>query len=332
MIDLDQYPVVTEAAESYLNQRQLLDYRSEREDCLQWLLAYGKNPSEAKGYASGTVKPRCYRMDRFYRYVWEKEGGYTVNLTHDHADSWMDHLAHRDVSATHKVNCQKSIKMLYKWLHHQRGLGQWSPEITFSADRSTNPRDYLTKEERRSIRDAALEYGSVPNYNNLTPAARDRWKQYLAQRFEKPKSEVTPDDWDRANGWKIPSLVWVSLDAGLRPTEVKRSTISWIDTDNCVLRIPKEDSAKNRDNWVVGLRERTAEMLQNWCEQRRTYPEYDETDAIWLTRKKNPYGVSSLRYLLHKLCEIAGINTANRQMSWYTIRHSVGTYMTRKRI
>ena len=75
---------------------------------------------------------------------------------------------------------------------------------------------------------------------------------------------MTPDDWDRANGWKIPSLVWTSLDAGLRPVEVKRSDVSWLDLDNSALRIPKGDSAKNRENWVVGLRDRTAEMLSRW--------------------------------------------------------------------
>jgi site-specific recombinase XerD len=330
MIDLSEFPVVTEPSEEFLNQRQLLDYRSEREECLQWLLTYGRNPEKAEGYAKGTVKPRCYRMDRFYRFAWEQEGGYTANVTHDHADAWMDHLAHRDISATHKRNCMKSLKMLYKWRHHERGLGEWTPEFTFSADSSTQPRDYLTREERSAIRDAALEYGSAPAYNNLTPAERDRWKQYLAQRFEKPKSEVTPDDWDRANGWKIPSLVATSLDAGLRPTEVERSTLSWVDIDNSVLRIPKEDSAKNRDHWVVGLQDRTAEMLDRWRDERRTYPMYDDTDAIWLTREGNPYGRSALRSLLHRLCNVAGIETGNRQMSWYTIRHSVGTYMTRE--
>jgi integrase len=34
--------------------------------------------------------------------------------------------------------------------------------------------------------------------------------------------------------------------------------------------------------------------------------------------------------VIGKLCEIAGINTDNRHMSWYSIRHSVGTYMTRE--
>jgi hypothetical protein len=103
----------------------------------------------------------------------------------------------------------------------------------------------LTREERGAICDAALEYGSIPSYNNLSPAERDRRKRYLAQCFEKPKSEVTPDDWERAHGWKIPSLVWTSLDAGFRPVEVKRSDVSWLDLDNSVLRIPKDDNAKN---------------------------------------------------------------------------------------
>ena len=47
MSDLEDLPVVTEKAESYLNERQLLDYRAEREDCLEWLLTFGKKPKEA---------------------------------------------------------------------------------------------------------------------------------------------------------------------------------------------------------------------------------------------------------------------------------------------
>ena len=34
--------------------------------------------------------------------------------------------------------------------------------------------------------------------------------------------------------------------------------------------------------------------------------------------------------MLHKLCEFADIPYENRSMSWYAIRHSVGTYMTRE--
>lgn len=322
--------VVTEPATEYLNHKQLVDYRSEREECLSWLLTFGKAPKKAEGYAVGTVKPRAARMDQFYRWVWTQEGGYTAHLTHDHADQWMDHLARQDYSSTHQTNCQKAVKMLFKWLHHERGRSLWEPDINFTGTTATNPKDYLTRDERRQIRDASLEYGSIPSYSNVTPVERDRWKQYLAQRFEKSKSEITPEDWDRANSWKIPSLVYTSLDAGLRPVEVARATIDWVDTANSVLRIPQQESAKSTDNWIVSVRDRTATLLERWLTEREQYSKYEDCDTVWLTRRGNPYSSHSLRYLLHQLCDIADIETENRQMSWYSIRHSVGTYMTRE--
>lgn len=120
------------------------------------------------------------------------------------------------------------------------------------------------------------------------------------------------------------------MDAGLRPVEVERGTVAWVDTANLLLRIPKQDSAKSREHWIVSLRDRTVTFLDRWIDEREQYSRYDSTDGLWLTREENPYSSQSLRYLLHRLCEIAGIETDNRQMSWYSIRHSVGTYMTRE--
>ena len=326
----DEITVVTQPAAATLNQKQLVDYRDERESCLKWLLTFGKEPRKANGYALGTVKPRAYRMDQFYRWVWEQEGGYTTSVTHDHADAWMQQLAQADYSNTHRTNSQKAVKMLFKWLAHERHAKPWDPDISFSHADATAPRDYLTRDERTAIQNASLEYGSIPSYANLTPTERDRWKRYLAQRFEKPVSDVTPDDWERANSWKIPSLVWTSLDAGLRPVEVKRASVRWVDTDNRVLRIPKSDSAKSRESWIVSLRDRTGMYLERWLEQRITFAGYDQDGTLWRTRERNPYTSQSLRYVLHRLCEIADIETDNRQMSWYSVRHSVGTYMTRE--
>lgn len=127
MVELAEYTLVTEPSSAYLNPRQQQDYRDEREACLRWLLAEGKSPDEFDGYAPGTVKPRSARMDQFYRFVWDKEGGYTINVDHGHADAWQEHLARRDVSATHKRNCTKALKMLYKWHHHQRGMSPYYP-------------------------------------------------------------------------------------------------------------------------------------------------------------------------------------------------------------
>lgn len=331
MTNFEGISVITGVSQEYLNERQLVDYRSQREACLKWLLSVGKNPEKAVGYARGTVKPRAARMDQFYRFVWDEEGRYTSEITHDHADKWMRALAEEETSNAHKSCCQKATKMLFKWRQHEYGLDEWDPDISFhTSESANNPRDYLSRTERQKVREAALEYGSVPSYSDLSPEKRDRWKVHLAQRFEKPKEEVTPDDWNRANGWKIPSLVWVSMDAGLRPVEVARANTAWIDLENCVLRIPKEESSKNYDNWIVSLRTQTTEYLDRWLDQRETYPKYDDTDLLWLTRKGNPYSSQSLRYLLHRLFEEVNIPTANRQVSWYSIRHSVGTYMTRE--
>jgi integrase len=122
----------------------------------------------------------------------------------------------------------------------------------------------------------------------------------------------------------------VSLDAGLRPIEVERASTSWVDTDNDVLRIPAKDSAKNRDNWIVGLQSRTSAILERWLQERAMYEEYENTDTLWLTRENNPYQSTALKYVLEQLCDDAGIETADRQLTWYAVRHSVGTYMTRE--
>jgi site-specific recombinase XerD len=329
---LEEITVLTEPTADLLNERQQIDFRTTRENCLQWLLAFGKDPRKANGYSKSTVKTRAHRMDQFYRWVWQHlTEGYTTNVTHDHADAWMRHLATSEYSSTHKSNCRKALLMLYRWRHHEHGLDEWTPDYTFSSpNRSTAPRDYLTQDERTKIREAALEHGSVPNYKNLSPEERDRWKAHLAQRFGKPKHDIVPDDWEKANGWKIPSLVATSLDAGLRPIEVERASPRWVDIDNCVLRISKEESSKNTEHWVVSLQDETAEMLDRWLDQRNTNTMYDDSDNLWLTREGNPYGSSALRQVLRRLCDTAGIDYEHRQMSWYAIRHSTGTYMTRE--
>ncbi|AGN02566.1 site-specific recombinase xerd [Salinarchaeum sp. Harcht-Bsk1] len=326
----DDVPLVTGPAEERLSDRQLVDYRNHREDFLTWLYAFGKDPESAVGYSADTVLRTAYRVDQFYRWVWDQRG-YTSSPSSEDADAYVRDLAMGEESNTHKSNTLSALKRLFKWREYERGGDSWEPEFTFSRNSpASQPRDYLTREERNQLREAALEYGSIPAYNDLSPDARTRWKRYLAQRFEKPMEEVVPADWSRANGWKIPSLVWVSLDCGLRPIEVERATTSWVDTENGVLRIPKEESSKNRDNWTVGLTDRTSDSLRRWLSERQNYSEYHGREALWLTREGNPYRSQSLRYVLQRICEEGDIATSDRSLSWYSLRHSVGTYMTRE--
>jgi len=325
-------PIISGPVEQTLSERELVAYRDFKSDLLQWLLHLGKDPEHAEGYASATVRQVSYKVDTFYRWIWERDDQYTIAADTKDADEFMMSLicSEEDYSTAHLSTSQKCLKRLFKWRRHQRGEEvEWEPDQSFSHDLS-QPRDFLTTDERTEVREATLEYGSIPSYSSLSSEQRDKWRIHLAQRFEKPKSEVTPDDWNRANGWKIPSLVWTSLDTGLRPIEVDRATVEWIDTSNSVLRIPKGESSKNTDNWIVSVTDRTASALDRWLDEREQYSAYDDTDALWLTQRGNAYNSSSLRYMLHQLCEIAEIPYENRQMSWYSIRHSVGTYMTRE--
>lgn len=322
--------LVSTKADKILNPQQTASYRAHRRDLVNWLLNLGKEPAKADGYAHSTSQVRMWRLDKFYRWVWNNEtDGYTENITTDHANAWMQHLANQDYSADYKADCQKACKTLFRWQNWSSSKDiEWEPQINYSGDSGTHaPRDFLTQEERQQILEAALEYGSVPAYDAVSPAERDQWKAYLAQRYGKSKSEVTKNDWERANSFKFPSMVWTSLDAGFRPIEISRAKVSWVDIGNEVLRIPKEESSKNTDNWVVSMRDRTVNFLEKWMTERTQYPRYDDSDLLWLTRERNPYTTQSLNHVMKRLCEIAEIDQSNRSITWYSIRHSTGTYM-----
>ena len=193
----------------------------------------------------------------------------------------------------------------------------------FSSGGSEGVKDYLSKEEVEEITNAAYEYGRLPT-EDKTEDEVEELRTYLSQRFGVSKEELSIDDY---RSWKIPSLVKVSLEAGLRPCEVKKASEEWVDIDNMRLIIPKEDSAKNRDNWEVALTKETTETLRKWLSEREEKEKYNNTDVIWLTRYGNPYESSSLRRLLRRLFERAGISKKGRQASWYILRHTAGTHI-----
>lgn len=329
MVSID-FPIIPEKNQEYLSEKQLVDYRDRRRKFIEWMLVFGKDPKKVEGYSEDTVRRTAYRCGKFDRFSWEQEGQYTVPLTPEHAEDYIKHLAYEDHSASHKANTQDSLRRYFEWRHQEFGEELWQPERTFSSSGSVQPRDFLSREERKKIRQAALEYGSIPDYHSLSPDQREKWKRYVSQVLRKPLEDVIPKDWKQVNGWKYTTMVWTSLDAGLRPSEVATAKTSWVDVSNSVLRIPVEDSRKNDDNWLVGLSERTGNALDHWLSERNNYDKYDETDTLWLTREGNSYGSKSLRRLLIRLCDKVGIDTDDRKMSWYSIRHSVGTYMTRE--
>lgn len=329
---IDDITIVPDKTKELLNEKQYVDYQNYQEKLIRWLLSVGKNVDKAEGYSKHTIKTAVYQIDKFHRFVWsELTDGYTRQFTTDHADRFMNHLATTEWKQSYKSSLQKSVKREFKYRSIALKKDPWDPTFNFHDQSGTHqPRDYLTGEERGAVREAAMDFRSIPSYNNLTPEERDEWKAHLAQRFEKPKKDVSKKDWERANSWKIASLVWTSLDTGLRPIEVERAVVRWVDIENQVLRIPKEESSKNRDNWVVAIQDRTAQALEKWLKEREQYDRYEGSDNIWLTRKGNPYNSNSLAYLIRQICDEAGIDYEDRSMTWYTIRHSLGTEMSRE--
>jgi len=325
--------IVPESPEGNLTDKQLVDYHEYRKNLLSYLLQVGKNKNKALGYSPYTVYADSYRQVRFDEWVWERDNKYKVPPTQDDASAYLEHIAFSDKSQTCKGKVQEALLRYSKWLQHKYGQDEWGFDWSFdgSGQSSAQPQDFLSVNERRLIRQAALNEGSIPARSGLSAKERKQWAGYIAQLLEKSIEDVSAEDWDKIDGWKITSIVWTSLDAGLRPVEVGRARTSWVDTENDVLRIPREESSKNKGNWTVSITERTSSALERWIEERKMYDRYDDTDTLWLTFRGNPYGSKSLGRLLRRLCEDAGIDFEDRSMSWYSIRHSVGTYMTKER-
>jgi integrase len=324
--------LVPRPSAAMLNPREQIAYRERRRELLTWLRDFGRGPDHTRGYADATFRIRAYRIDKLYRFVWERDGYYTDKIIPEHADEWMLALARKDFMPSTLADYQKAPKALFKWQSWKtRKQVAWEPIIKFQ-DRSfaAQPRDYLTREERRQITAAAFRYGSGPLVEHMDDDERKEWDRILSQRFGKPLREVTERDYDRTHSWKTPSLVWTSLDAGFRPIEVGRAKVSWVDLSARVLRIPKHELTKNEEDWVIGLRDDTTVFLEHWLEERAENELYDGTDALWLTRRGTRYASHSLNYVFRKLCAEAGIDTTSRECTWYSIRRSTATYMARE--
>lgn len=333
--DDEEFLNVPPISRGLLNYRQLVDYDEHRKSLITWLSTQGKEPEKNKGYAPSTVTNYAHRLDKFYRWVWERSGRYTTQITHAHADNYMELFAIDELrkengspySGNHKRKTGNAIERLFEWRTHELGGEPWSPDVKF-AEKTHNQADAFTKAERQKLREAALEYDSIPKYNDLSTEERDRWKSHLAQKLGKPKTEIAPSDWDRMNrSWKIPSLTYTSLDVGFRPVGVHRAETGWLRLEKGVMLVPAEDAIKDGEEYEVALTDSTVTILERWLEERANYPKYDDTDAIWLNRKGNRYTSDTLNYLLDNLCDAAEINRENRNISWYSIRHSVGTYL-----
>jgi len=317
------------------NHRQEEHIKSEFERFRNWLLTKGKDPEEETPLSESTADNYISRVKKYFKHVWQEEG-YTTTLTHEQADNITQELNEDNrtkrtgdpYAEESKRKCVNSLEKYFQWRADERDGKEWEPPYTFGENHRNPTTDYFIKEGRKRIRDASLDYKSVPKYNNLSPEERDRWKAHIAQVRGKSKDIVGPDDWEYINtNYKWVSLFYTALDAALRPCEIERAKASWVRPSKKTLQIPKEDSAKNREDWEMPLREDTSEFLNKWIKQRENIQKYDETDALWLNQKENPYNSGTLNYHLKKLLQDIELEDDARDLTWYSIRHSTATYL-----
>lgn len=322
------FPIIAEDTHEALHDehaRARADYNTWKRGFLEWLHYEGKKPARLEGYSPSVIKQTNYKTDQIMRWLWNKRG-YTTELTPDDADDLMQEMGrYSEYGDANLLNFVKTIKRIFSYYNSEKGAEiDWECEYELDDGGVTN-RDYFRKGEFHALYEAALNHGAVKHYNNCTPDERDELKAHLAQRFGKQKELIGPNDFDKANTFKIPSLVSVTLDCGLRPVEIKRATVGMVNLENESLDISKDESSKNEENWQCALSQNTVRALEVWLEERASYEKYSRTNALWLNEKGNPYSSKSLNYLLDQLIESAGIRPAGRDLSWYSIRHGVAT-------
>jgi integrase len=318
-----------------IGERHLIRLERELSAFKTWMLTKGKDPAKNDPLAEQTCEDYVFRVQQYLIFAWANVGQVTTQIDQQFADAFVEALDDDTITKDNgdpyaesgKRKLVNAIEKWYLWRHHTQGAETWEPEVVFSQDHHDSVSRF-TKLERTLLREGVLGFETLPKYNDLSPEERDRRKAYLAQKLGKPKTEITLEDWQEVNeSWKVPAMVWLSLDIGPRPIDVHRLNESWLIPAENTVRIPMGSSSKNERFWPLRIHPDTTWMLNNWKEQRATKPVYDDTDALFLNRNGNRYSAGNLADLARRLCADIGISTENRRITWYSFRHSVGTYV-----
>jgi integrase len=314
-----------------LNPRQRAIFEEKIRRFADYLRTEAKDPIKEVGYADGSIPTRVSRVMTIVEWVWQNQGP-TTTLTPKQADDAMEQLKKDNISRNdgepYDGNSKRKISdSLRNWFAFENE--DWEPSVKFSeGDSPDDNADPFSKEETQLLWEAALDYKTIPSYNNLSPEERRRWKRHLAQELGKPMDDVVPADWDRVNqDWKIPSIVGSTKCTGWRPALIERMEVDWYYPEEQKIVIPAEYSVKNNEEWEQTLSQDAAMAIDKWLEQRANMEKYDGRSKMWLTRKGHPYSSSTLNDLLDNLIEAVGINPRGRKLVWYSFRHYVGTYI-----
>lgn len=327
------FPLVSKRSREDLEQfglNMVQDYHDFKEEVLTWLGNYGKNPDKHEGLAPTTLESTHYKLETVFRWLWKYEGQYTTKFTPEHAEKFISLLNQSDSMIDSTVlHHAKDIRRYFRYCNHVQGKDyDWEPDIELSQSNG-DERDYLRRAAFEPLYQAALQHSSVKSYYSCTPEERAELKTYVSQRLQVPMEKVGAEEFKKANSWKYPSMIATTLDTGLRPIEVGRAKVSWVNLQDNELNIPKDESTKNEGHWNCAIQKRTAKALERWMEERNTMEKYDGRDEIWLTQKARPYNSDSCNGLLDRIIESGNVPIPENQKestSWYSIRHGVATY------
>ena len=325
------YPLVSKRSEEDLKKfglNMVEDYRDFKRELLSWLATYGKNPEKHEGLAETTLESTHYKLETVFRWLWRYESQYTTTFTPEHANKFIRVLDQSDGMIDSTVlHHAKDIHRYFRFTNYVRGTDyEWEVDIELSQSNG-DERDYLRRSAFEPLYQAALDHSSVKGYHSVSPEERSELKTFVAQRLGIPKEKVGPKEFQQANSWKYPSMISVTLDTGLRPIEVGRAKVEWVNLEDNELNIPKDESTKNEAHWNCVIKRRTAKALKRWLDERASLEKYDGRDELWLTQKSAQYGSKSCNALLHRVIDNGDVPIPeHRDISWYSIRHGVATY------
>lgn len=338
------FPVVSEATEdeylAHYSAHYSDDYCDFKEDFIDWLLNKGKDPERGDGYSHTTAKSTHYRIEQAYRWLWDRHEKYVLEFTLEDATALIEHVRngtpHPDSVTYHY---EKSIMRLFKYYRNEKlkDIPEWDHGWDLKNTNSINSnhqKDKFYATELQSLYQAALGEYSVKSYNtkSMTPEERQRIKKLISRRQNISMDEIGPKEFEKANSWKIPSLVAVTCDTGLRPIEVEKASVNWFNLDLGQMIIPEDEGTeKNNQKWTCQLSHRATKALGRWLDERETYDNYQDSEMVWLTQTGTTYQSSSLNKLLDRLIERAGIDMTGRNISWYSIRHGVASLWCEKK-
>lgn len=308
------------------------DYEDYKRDFLEWLLTRGKNTYKNNGYAETTVKHTSYKIDEAYRWKWEREEEYTTEFRPATATDLIDFMVRYSEHPDRYVyNMEKCLRRMFKFLRDERGrdIDEWEHDIPLEQSDGSKDhiKDKLYPREMNAIYEAALNKYSIPNLysESISAEERERLKNLLSARHGIPKENITEEKFNSASSWKIPSIIAVTSDTGLRPIEVGRAKISWFDLDRGMMVVPADEATKNREFWNCTLSSKATNAVSNWIDERERYEEYRDEEGMWFTRYGNPYDGRGLNRILDNLMELAEVSQRTRNLSWYSFRHGAAT-------